>query len=272
MAFFNLEDYVTVAERLERFWVEHPEGRITTHVIESSGARIIMQAHVFAHKDDVAPTATGHAYEVEGVGQVNKTSYVENCETSAIGRALAIMGYEIKRGIASREEMQKVQRMQQQQAPTPQQIAQTQTNQALPPTPPQENYQFSSPGDATNLASEGQVKAMYAIARERGLNLEMLTLAQFQCAPEGISRANASAWIDQLKTMGGTAGGTSAPAAAPSGDMATKPQINLLARIAQSHGVALTSLIEQEFQGKSDPEKLTKKEASQLIDAYGSKK
>ena len=52
----------------------------------------------------------GHAFEERSVGYVNKTSYIENAETSAVGRALALMGYEIARGFASREEMEKVRR------------------------------------------------------------------------------------------------------------------------------------------------------------------
>jgi hypothetical protein len=274
MGLFSQEDYVTVAERLTRFWEQHPDGRITTEVVESIAAKVIIKASVFANKDDAEPTATGHAYEVEGVGQVNKTSYVENCETSAVGRALAMMGYEIKRGIASREEMQKVERMQAQAAAAGQQgVTQQQYQQnaptPMPPTPPQENYQFASPGDAANLASEGQVKAMYAISRERGLNLEMLTLSTYHLAPEALSRAQASAWIDQLKTMGG---GPPQASAASTGDQATKPQLSALARIAENHGVSLTALIEQEFQDVSNPEQLTKKQASHLIDTYGTKR
>src|SRR5262249_28745958 len=62
--------------------------------------------------DDAQPSATGHAFEQRGVGsRANRTSHIENCETSAIGRALAMLGFEVERGIASREEMEKVRRM-----------------------------------------------------------------------------------------------------------------------------------------------------------------
>jgi hypothetical protein len=70
-----------------------------------------MRAEIYRNQDDASPASTGHAFENRSEGYVNKTSYIENCETSAVGRALALLGYEIKRGIASREEMQKVDRM-----------------------------------------------------------------------------------------------------------------------------------------------------------------
>ena len=70
----------------------------------------MFKASAFREKDDAEPSATGHAFEERTQGYVNKTSYIENCETSAVGRALALLGYEISKGIASREEMAKVQR------------------------------------------------------------------------------------------------------------------------------------------------------------------
>jgi len=102
---FNLADYVTVAERLEKFWEEYPEGRIDTALVSNAGGKVVIKASVYRNIGDPAPTSTGHAHEVEGQGMVNTTSAMENCETSAVGRALALMGYEIKKGIASREEM-----------------------------------------------------------------------------------------------------------------------------------------------------------------------
>ncbi len=113
MANFNLDNYVPVSERLEKFYGLYPNGRINTS-IEQTGADglVIFKAAAYRERDDAEPSATGHAYEVAGSNYINKTSYIENCETSAIGRALANMGIEVSRGIASREEMQKVERMQ----------------------------------------------------------------------------------------------------------------------------------------------------------------
>lgn len=110
MANFNLGDYVMVNERIERFYKKHPKGSIQTRVLKIEDGFVLMQARVYRDREDKKPT-TGHAYEKEGKGFVNKTSYIENCETSAVGRALAMMGFEISKSIASREEMEKVQRM-----------------------------------------------------------------------------------------------------------------------------------------------------------------
>lgn len=110
---FNLDNYVPVSERIVKFYEANPQGRITTAIQDiNSDGLVIFQAQVFRNLDDALPSATGHAYEEKGNGHINKTSYIENCETSAIGRALANLGIEVQRGIASREEMQKVERMQ----------------------------------------------------------------------------------------------------------------------------------------------------------------
>lgn len=110
---FNLDNYVPVHERIEKFYAKYPNGRITTNYLleAADGDNCVFKASVFREKDDAEPSATGHAYEINGSSYINKTSYIENCETSAIGRALANLGIEVQRGIASREEMQKVERM-----------------------------------------------------------------------------------------------------------------------------------------------------------------
>ena len=110
----RFEDYVPVAERLERFYERYPDGRITTAIVQHDleTGFVLMRAEVFRSPDDAQPAATGHAFEVRGESYVNKTSYIENAETSSVGRALAMLGFEVKRGIASREELQKTARMQ----------------------------------------------------------------------------------------------------------------------------------------------------------------
>lgn len=105
---FNLDDYETVEERLVKFWKEHPDGQIHTKVLEHTSARFIVEASIFRTEADPRPWTTGLAEEtVQGRG-VNATSALENCETSAIGRALANAGYATKGKRASREEMTKV--------------------------------------------------------------------------------------------------------------------------------------------------------------------
>lgn len=107
MGFFNLEDYETVEERLVKFWADNKDGRIITTLLDLSGTRFIVRAEIYRGLDTPV-WATGLAEEtVQGRG-VNATSALENCETSAIGRALANAGYATKGKRASREEMSKV--------------------------------------------------------------------------------------------------------------------------------------------------------------------
>lgn len=108
---FNLSEYQTCAERLELFWKEHPDGRIDTKLIDFNGGRYIVQAFIYRTEVDAYPWASGLAEEtIQGRG-VNATSALENCETSALARALANAGYSPKGDPskrASREEMSKV--------------------------------------------------------------------------------------------------------------------------------------------------------------------
>jgi len=105
---FNLEDYETVEERLIKYWKDHPDGQIHTKIIEATATRFIVEASIYRTEADARPWTTGLAEEtVQGRG-VNATSALENCETSAIGRALANAGYATKGKRASREEMKKV--------------------------------------------------------------------------------------------------------------------------------------------------------------------
>ena len=105
---FNLDDYETVEERLIKYWKDHPDGQIHTKLLESTANRFIVEASIYRTEADLRPWTTGLAEEtVQGRG-VNATSALENCETSAIGRALANAGYATKGKRASREEMSKV--------------------------------------------------------------------------------------------------------------------------------------------------------------------
>lgn len=105
---FNLADYETVEERLVKFWKEHPDGRIDTELIEATPSRFIVRATIFRTEADARHWTSGLAFEHISDRGVNSTSALENCETSAIGRALANAGYATKGKRASREEMSKV--------------------------------------------------------------------------------------------------------------------------------------------------------------------
>jgi pyruvate/2-oxoglutarate dehydrogenase complex dihydrolipoamide acyltransferase (E2) component len=104
---FNPDEYITVSERIEKFYAKFPQGRIITTIIEHSAETgfILMRAEVYREPDDALPAATGHAYELRSAGHVQAGSYVEVCETSSVGRALALLGFEVRRGVASREEV-----------------------------------------------------------------------------------------------------------------------------------------------------------------------
>lgn len=105
MASFKLDDYIQVNERIMKFYEKYPEGSIQTEIIKWENGVVVMKAYAYRTPDDARP-ATGHAYEKEDASYINKTSALENCETSAVGRALAMLGFEIKKSIASKEEMQ----------------------------------------------------------------------------------------------------------------------------------------------------------------------
>ena len=110
MANFNLADYELVDSRIKKFWDEHPDGTILTENVSTdydrSAGRWLFKASIILGG---IVRATGYAAEIDGQGNINRTSVVENAETSAIGRALANFGYSGNKR-ASREEMEKVQR------------------------------------------------------------------------------------------------------------------------------------------------------------------
>jgi hypothetical protein len=113
---FDLSKYSTVAERLTQFHKDYPGGRIVTHISDITGdigkTRWVVKATIYLTADDQRDgiaKATGHAFEVDGTGGANATSALENCESSAIGRALMVAGYSMSKDtLASREEMEKV--------------------------------------------------------------------------------------------------------------------------------------------------------------------
>jgi len=105
---FNINDYETVEVRLGKFIAEYPDFRIYTELLESSPTRFIVRASIYRTELDAYPWATGLAYEMVTDRGVNQTSALENCETSAIGRALANAGYAPKGKRPSQSEMAKV--------------------------------------------------------------------------------------------------------------------------------------------------------------------
>jgi hypothetical protein len=113
MAHFNLNEYQTVQERVDLFWSRYPNGRLYTELVSFTPDQVVFKAECYANKDDVYPLAVDYAEERLGSSPVNKTSFVENCSTSALGRCISLLGNEFspkgKRPSAS--EMSKVQRL-----------------------------------------------------------------------------------------------------------------------------------------------------------------
>ena len=105
---FNLADYEPVEVRLEKFIKDYPAFRISTELEVVEATRYIVKAYLFKDSKDSVAWATGYAEETVTTRGVNQTSALENCETSAIGRALANAGYAPKGKRPSREEMTKV--------------------------------------------------------------------------------------------------------------------------------------------------------------------
>jgi len=135
---FDLDSYITVHERIEKFYAKWPTGRILTSIVEHNAETgfVLVRAEVYREQDDAMPAATGHAYELRSAGHVQQGSYVEVGETSAVGRALALLGFEVRRGVASREEVERGAKKQQASAPA---------RQAEKPAPPPEKPALPSP-------------------------------------------------------------------------------------------------------------------------------
>lgn len=102
---WDLSNYETVEDRIDAFYKDNQDGRILTEIHTLTADKVIFKALVYV--GDIL-VATGFAYEKDGSTPVNKTSHIENAETSAIGRALANYNYAKKGARPSREEMQKV--------------------------------------------------------------------------------------------------------------------------------------------------------------------
>jgi hypothetical protein len=160
---FNLDDYEPVASRLDRFLKAHPDARVITDLVHYLSDIAVFKCELWLEGEIIA---TGWAEEIRGQGNVNKTSHLENCETGAVGRALANAGLSgsdfTKR--PSREEMGKVVRM-------------------------QGDTQITEP---SNLASEKQLNMIRAVCKSMG-----------RTVPSGIqgwTKREASQFIDTLKS------------------------------------------------------------------------
>lgn len=124
--------YVEVNERIKFFRNTYPSGAIINEIVSIENGVCVMKSTILV---DDRIVAIGHAYEKEGSTFINKTSYIENCETSAVGRALGMFGIGIDTSVASAEEVQN-----------------------------------AIVNQEKKKLSEAQVKRFYAIAKQHGIN------------------------------------------------------------------------------------------------------
>lgn len=99
------KEYAEVNQRITAFRKLYPEGFIRTKMLSNENGVCVFTAEVGYYNDGATTLSTGTAYEKENSSFINKTSYIENCETSAVGRALAMLGIGVDTSIASAEEV-----------------------------------------------------------------------------------------------------------------------------------------------------------------------
>jgi len=107
---FNPDEYALVAERIALFYERYPGGRIIPRLHSVTRHAVIFEARVYRDGSETQPAAVGWAREFEGDGDINEVACLENTETSAIGRALANLGFAASKKRPSYEEMMKADR------------------------------------------------------------------------------------------------------------------------------------------------------------------
>lgn len=163
---FNLQDYETVEERLEKFWAKYPDGRIDTQLVSATEKRFIVQAWAYKTFADSVPFTSGLAFEDIADRGVNSTSALENAETSAIGRCLASGGFAAKGKRPSQTEMQKVQNFTRER-PTPIQVENPEDPWTTKPTnePEPLNIAEAFADDEKHMCKHGQMQLMNGMGK-----------------------------------------------------------------------------------------------------------
>lgn len=188
------KDYAEVNQRIKAFRMVFPDGSITTEMLSNEGGVCIFRAYVYGrNENDQFLLGTGTAYEKEGSTFINQTSYIENCETSAVGRALGMAGFGIDTSVASYEEVKNAMANQGDgKAPTPA----AEQKKAAPKSEPKDN---GAPKDQICVikATPNQVAILKNIYK--GKNLEKLLKSNNISSVEEISMEKASEIIKKLE-------------------------------------------------------------------------
>lgn len=167
-------EYAEVNQRIKAFRMVYPEGFIDSHFVSNEGGVCVMVSEVGYYTKDFQKVVlgVGHAYEKEGSTFINQTSYIENAETSSVGRALGMAGFGIDVSIASFEEVSNA-------------IAQ------------QEQKETETETKAEQKATPRQIE--YLSEKYKGENLEKLLKANGIEKLEDLSLSKASDLIAKLK-------------------------------------------------------------------------
>jgi len=118
------KDYVEVPERIHHFWLQNPKWSLKSEVLKIcfETGNVLFKAWVEDETGKVRAVGHAHEFQANKKATVNSTSYVENCETSAYGRALGIKGVGSREGIASAEEVNRAIEMEKEMADDTQQV------------------------------------------------------------------------------------------------------------------------------------------------------
>lgn len=154
------KEYADVAQRVTAFRKVYPSGTIRTEMVSNEGqpgrAVCVFRAVVAVGETVLG---TGTAYEIENAGNINRTSYIENCETSAVGRALGFAGFGIAGGIASADEVARV----------------TATESAQEAQRAQEGGgQVKQPAEPVKRVTEADAKRLEKLLLQNGLSIPQL--------------------------------------------------------------------------------------------------
>lgn len=187
------KNYVTVAQRIKAFRMVYPTGTIMSEILSNENGVCVFRAQVY---DGQTLLGVGHAQEKETASTINRTSMVENAETSAIGRALGMAGFGVDGDIASADEMVKAFN------------AQAALNGAQPQAQPAGEYKATArqpqataqPQSAEPKASPRQIEII--AERYTGANRTKLLQANGITLLEDLPRAKASEIITKLMNMG----------------------------------------------------------------------